>query len=169
MEKRKWIHFGGDAYTGRRRYFVTICCAQRRRLFASSQAAKWIETQLLGAASRYRFRLHAWCVMPDHVHFLVEGSADGCDLMAFVRRFKQRTSLGWRTRAAQTLWQRNFYEHILRRPEELSSIAAYIWSNPVRQGICDDPRRYPHSGSETFDWKKLVSAESTWRPPWVED
>ena len=166
---RKNIHLQRGLYKGRRRYFVTICCAKRKRVFSNPNAAGWIEGRLLAAAAAYNFRLQAWCVMPDHIHFLVEGMKEECDLLAFVTRFKQRSDLAWRGKLSVPLWQRNFYEHILRRPEEASKIAAYIWMNPVRKGICSDAREYAFSGSISFDWRKATRIDSGWRPPWLKE
>lgn len=145
---------------------MTLCCTDRRRIFAHPRTAEWIASRLIAGALAYRFLLHAWCVMPDHVHFLVEGVDETCDLVAFVRRFKQRTSLEWSARSGLSLWQKNFYEHILRRDDAFPRVAAYIWNNPIRKGLCQDFREYPFSGSTTFDWKQSRPTPEMWQPPW---
>jgi hypothetical protein len=38
--------------------------------------------------------------------------------------------------------------------------------NPVRQGICGDPREYAHSGSFAIDWTKGMAPIGEWVPPW---
>ena len=41
------------------------------------------------------------------------------------------------------LWQANYYEHIVRKDEDLKSIAEYITYNPVRKGFVNDWQNYP--------------------------
>ena len=47
-------------------------------------------------------------------------------------------------------WQPNFYEHVLRREEDVSVTARYIIDNPVRKGLVSTWREYPWCGS--FAW-----------------
>jgi hypothetical protein len=58
-----------------------------------------------------------------------------------------------------------YYDHILRPNEVIEDVACYIWWNPVRKGLCEDPRLYPLSGSQTIDWMKK-SPRTNWTPPW---
>lgn len=66
----------------------------------------------------------------------------------------------------KTIWQTHSYDHIVRGDEAGERIAAYIWSNPVRKGPCSDPRDYPHSGSDTSEWKRTCFSAPEWTPPW---
>ncbi len=165
-QSRKPIHLARQTYMGRGPYFVTVCCAGRRPAFADRCSAEWAVSRLLSTAAAYRFRLHAWCVMPDHVHVLAEGTDDTCNLLLFVRQFKLKTSREWTGSQQPPLWQKNFYDHVLRRDEELPRVAAYIWTNPVRKGLCQDPREFSFCGSQTFPWKQIASPGEQWRPPW---
>jgi len=135
-------------------------------VFAETRAAEWTISLLLSSAAAYRFLLHAWCVMPDHVHILAEGTDEACNLIVFVRHFKLMASRRWTDLQRRPLWQKNFYDHVLRRDEEFARIAAYIWSNPVRSGLCADPREFPFSGSQTFPWRQIPVPPTEWRPPW---
>lgn len=104
--------------------------------------------------------------MPDHLHFLSEGLSDTCDLVKFVNTFKQQTAYQFRKMHGTRLWQRRYYDHIMRPNEPLEDPACYIWWNPVRKGLCDNPNLYPLSGSQTIDWMKRSSAPAQWTPPW---
>jgi hypothetical protein len=46
----------------------------------------------------------------------------------------------------------SFYDRILRATDAVETVAIYIWSNPVRKGLCAQPGQYPYSGSQTIDW-----------------
>ncbi|HKV48790.1 MAG TPA: transposase [Candidatus Acidoferrales bacterium] len=166
MQNRKVTRLDRTIYIGCGSFFVTICCAARRTLFASPDIAEWIISHLHSTAGAYRYRLHAWCVMPDHVHVLAEGTDTACNFLLFIRQFKLRASREWPAQSDGQLWQKGFYDHVVRTNDELSRIAAYIWMNPVRKGLCDDPRTFPFSGSQTFDWQQIAPPRAGWLPPW---
>jgi len=106
--------------------------------------------------------------MPDHFHMLDEGIGVDSDLLLFVRNFKQTSSREYSREAATTLWQKKFYDHILRTGESHDAVSWYIWMNPVRKGLCSQPAQYPYSGSFTEDWKKKVQPAESWTPSWKQ-
>jgi REP-associated tyrosine transposase len=163
---RKNIRLAPQNYLGYGIYFVTICCHNRDPLFADLSFAHGALSHLLSIAARHSFLLHAFCLMPDHLHILSEGNSPQSNLLRFITAFKQRTALAHRNRAEGPLWQTKFYDHILREPNQLESVASYILANPVRRGLCEDAASYPLSGSQTLNWKKLCANASVWQPPW---
>jgi len=104
--------------------------------------------------------------MPDHFHVLLTGLDPNSNLLSFLRNLKQTTGHEYLKRFHNVLWQKKFYDHILRPWDNAARIAGYIWMNPVRKGICDDPQDYPYSGSFMFDWKKAISPVESWVPDW---
>jgi REP element-mobilizing transposase RayT len=95
--------------------------------------------------------LHAYCFMPDHVHLLLRPK-QGEDVTSFVRVYKGKTTRAyWEMGGRGKLWQRGFYDHILRNGESMRAIAKYILENPVRKGISKSIIDYPFSGSAVFD------------------
>ena len=165
MHTRRRMRLLPSAYVGNAWSFVTICTFNRACFFSSTGLANWLVKFTRRIASEEGFRLHAWCVMPDHLHLLVEGTSQKSDLRLFVRSLKRQSSEKFESRFHRPLWQRNFYDHILRARESGDPIAWYIWMNPVRKGLCADPREYVFSGSETFDWKSRRRLRETWAPP----
>jgi len=110
--------------------------------------------ELQRLSSEDQVKLFAWCFMPDHVHVLIQCP----DLMSWVRRFKGRLA----HRAAllepkRRLWQRSFYDHALRKEEDLEKAAIYIWGNPARAGLVPHAGEYQWSGSGVWeDWKSRM-------------
>ncbi|MGO9591856.1 MAG: REP-associated tyrosine transposase [Candidatus Acidiferrales bacterium] len=155
-------------YLGERSYFVTLCCASRRPVFTNAKNAAWLIEILRGQSTAHGFAVHAYCAMPDHFHALAAGLNPASDLLAFVKNLKLTTSLEYRARFRKTLWQKKFYDHILRPHDNAMRVACCIWMNPVRKGLCADPEQYPYSGSFTMDWKKGISPVETWTPEWKE-
>ncbi|MGE5567426.1 MAG: transposase [Rhodospirillales bacterium] len=84
--------------------------------------------------------LDAFVVMPNHIHgvlLFTEGGRAGHarPLHTVVGSFKAAVS----KRAGRSIWQRSFWEHIIRNDDELNRIRAYIEDNPLRWP--DDPER----------------------------
>src|SRR5713226_3078672 len=119
-------------YEGNRVYFLTLCCQDRRPWFKTATRATWVIQQLREHGSKHRFFVHAFCVMPDHLHLLVEGESLGCNLIRFVSSLKQQTGYAFKQETGETLWQRSFFDYTLRNDREMHGIAWYIWMNPVR-------------------------------------
>ena len=165
---RKRIRLPALTYQGRRLYFVTICCYNRRPFLASAKWSSLCLARLREASISCRFCVHAFCFLPDHVHLLVEGLGQDSWLSRFLARFKQLTAYEYVTRTGSRLWQSRFYDHVLRREVSMERIAWYIWMNPVRKGLCTDPRDFPHSGSMTIAWPPSAVKRSSWAPPWKQ-
>jgi putative transposase len=87
--------------------------------------------------------------MPDHLHLLLAGE-EKSDLVKTVKTFKQVSSHRFRRGHGRPLWQRGYYDHILRREEDLVVAADYIWGNPVRKGLSETIADYPFSGPREF-------------------
>ncbi|MGB6430138.1 MAG: transposase [Candidatus Acidiferrales bacterium] len=162
---RKNIRLPAPNYTGIREYFVTICCHKRAPLLARSENVLPILEQLKSSALSYSFSVHASCAMPDHLHILVAGASDSSRLLNFVKSFKQRTGYEFRKRTGAQLWQFKSYDHILRRGDGMERVAWYIWMNPVRKGLCNQPAEFPYSGSFTMEWRDQPQPQRLWNPP----
>jgi putative transposase len=163
---RRVARLSAEHYLGRQSYFVTICCDRRVPHLRTETTARRVLALLLECAAGHSYRLHAYCLMPDHVHILAEGANDGCDLREFIRLFKQRTAFEFRNSHGDTLWEKSYYDHILRTADRMEDVACYIWWNPVRKEICARPQEFPYSGSQTIDWIKRAASGTSWSAPW---
>jgi REP-associated tyrosine transposase len=96
--------------------------------------------------------------MPDHAHLLVEGMTGRCSVLDFVHVWKRRTGYhAWESRRPQ-LWQRSFYDHVIRSDESAIAIAAYIMANPIRARLSSSLGEYPFAGSDVYSLQQLVDA-----------
>jgi putative transposase len=162
--QRKNIRLSPNNYLGKRDYFVTLCCDHRRPYLSDPTTVLPILDILKSESIRHSFDIHAYCAMPNHLHFLASGTADYSDLLMFVNSFKKHTEFDFHRRTKNQLWQSKFYDHILRRASALHDVAAYIWMNPVRKSLCTDPTAYPYSGSLTNAFPR--QSTSAYIPPW---
>ena len=158
------IRLPADHYVGQRRYFITAVCEDRHHAFTNPEIASWTLNELRKESIEYRFAIDAYCAMPDHLHLLARGLDSASNLLDFLRRFKGQTTRWYAIKTNRELWQKKFYDYILRAGDSGGSVAAYIWQNPLRRGLCTDPRQYPFSGSFTRDWQNLIAPELFWRP-----
>ena len=106
------------------------------------------------SCDRFGFNLLVFCFMPDHLHLLL-GGQESSDLKDYMKVFKQVSAHSFKKEFNEILWQRSYYEHVLRRDEAVEDIALYILDNPVRAGMVQDFRQYPYSGSSLFDINEL--------------
>src|SRR5262245_38440207 len=143
-------------YLGCYRYFLTICTYDRTRLFVDDQSVRLVLMQLSRTAGDQWFVVIAYCFMPDHVHILVEGNHPAADFCEFVRIFKQRSAFAWKQRSGTALWQRGYFEHVLRDDEDTIGVARYILENPVRGNLVQRPEDYPYLGSMTMEVRELL-------------
>jgi len=151
-------HLSSFDYRGKYRYFLTFCTHGRRPYFTSGATVDLVLEQFRRAATAQHMAILAWCFMPDHLHVLVEGTRDTSSLLAFVRVAKQRAGFLFSRRAGSRLWQRHGYERVLRKDEDLFSVAAYIVANPVRAGLVRNVREYAFLGSDVYSVEELAEA-----------
>jgi putative transposase len=160
------IRLTAPNYIGQRRYFVTACSDRRHEAFASPETVTWLIDILRKKSNENKFAVEAYCVMPDHLHILIRGMDGFADARRLMKLFKLQTGYEYKKKVGRDLWQKKYYDHILRSGDSAEAVAGYIWQNPVRKGICRNPREYLFSGSFTLDWKALVFATECWEPPW---
>lgn len=140
-------------YTGCHRYFITICTHNKIPVFNNEEIAKRYIGLLAEKAISLHFKVWAYCFMPEHVHFLSEGMAQDADLKKFVSSFKQSSGYHFSTFIKAKLWQPSFYDHVLRKDEDLLETVKYIFNNPVRKKIVEHYQDYQWSGSFELDGK----------------
>jgi putative transposase len=151
---RKKIRLPLPAYRQGHAFFITIATNHKHPWFSlHTLLCKRAIELMRDLASDFKLKIYAWCIMPDHIHFLLQGN----EIIDFIRLFKGKmTPDGRSLDPGRRLWQRSFFDHALRREESLSKVACYIWENPVRAAIVDNPAKYSWSGSEVWpNWKRF--------------
>ena len=150
--KRRSVRLPGYDYSAPRLYFVTTCIEGRLNLLGQVRDSRMnpstggeIATRALAELPlRYStVRVDRFAIMPNHVHAVFEVlPQDGmCTTLArIVQSFKATTGKRYRECVTNglcspyrgTLWQRNYFEHVIRDSGELEMIRDYIVRNPVR-------------------------------------
>ena len=129
---------------------VTIAVKGRAPVFSDEAVAAASVAVLRERAAISAVPIYAYCVMPDHVHVVLGPSAT-CDIVTFVGEFKNLTlRASWRLGCRGSFWQTGFWDHFLRREEQLDAVVAYVLENPVRARLVERWQEYAHSGSMEF-------------------
>lgn len=128
-------------------YYVTTATHKRYPLFVDPEPATVTLRCLIDHAKALDYQLFAFCLMPDHLHLLCQPLQDSSvPLQTFVGRFKGASSRRLTSFKPQSrLWQRGFYDHILRAEEDLWALARYIAENPVRKDLVTSYEEYSFS------------------------
>ncbi len=113
-----------------------------------------MEDILLEALAKANCDAHVYTFMPDHCHLLMEGKSDESDLWQCVVNFKRKSGYWLARNEMSEEWQKDFYDHILRKDEDLTKQVMYILGNPVRRGLVEDWKAYPYKGSTLYDFNQ---------------
>ncbi|MGR8999898.1 MAG: REP-associated tyrosine transposase [Gammaproteobacteria bacterium] len=129
-----------------RGYFITTELADRKkRYFDDFLCARLIVMNMKLLHEDQTVYSLAWVVMPDHVHWLFQLESTAT-LSEVVKTFKAR--IAHRVNAylgkSGPLWQKNLYDHALRKEEDVWEIARYIVANLLRAGLVKHIGDYPH-------------------------
>jgi putative transposase len=149
-------------------YFVTVCAANRAAVFGHISKTS-MELSPLGTTAQdcwraipYHFSniiLDSYVVMPNHIHGVLhllpspmQENQSGVALSIIINQYKSavtRCSIKQRGKAGSGLWQRGYYEHVVRDEKDLDRIREYITTNPLRWMLDrENPQR---TGADEFD------------------
>ena len=148
----------GFSYLGLQQYSLTFCTRERKPTFVNPDVVATTLAQFRQTAVELRFAVLAYCLMPDHVHLLIEGLADTSDLRKFAKLAKQRAGAQYSFQTGKTLWQEGYFEHVLRSDDDARQLARYIIENPVRAGLVSTPFEYPYLGSDVWTLEDLIQS-----------
>jgi putative transposase len=156
--RRKSIRLSEFDYSSPGAYFITICTHNKENIFGSVKNGEIIPSYLGKMVAEMwnqipdHFKdveLGTFVIMPNHLHGIIiikdEGNRQNSKLGDIVGLFKSSVSKKWHLRdhnMSSNIWQRNYYEHIIRDQREWDQIHAYIESNPLNSDQ-DDDSAYP--------------------------
>lgn len=109
--------------------------------------AELVEQALLHFDAQ-RYCLHAWVVMPNHVHVLIT-PRPGHDLSQILHSWKSFTAKKANALLGKTgaFWQQEYFDRFVRNEKHFEDALNYIEPNPVKAGLCDDPKDWRFSSA----------------------
>ena len=130
-------------YSSEGAYFLTLCLQKKLSLFENHRAKEMVEKWIVEIENKYEnVTVDCYVVMEDHVHmilFITEGN--GISLSEIMKWFKTMTTNeyirgvrdGVYEPFEKKLWQRSFYDHIIRNDEDLNEKREYVMNNPAKK------------------------------------
>lgn len=159
---RKQLRLPDFDYSQSGYYFVTVCAHERQMLFWNScvnarrseeDDATTAQLSPLGEIvdrcwnqinSIYDgVKTDLYVIMPDHFHgiLIIENDKNGCQpsLQKIMQGFKSVTTRLCFPYGYRQIWQRSYYEHIIRNEQDYRDIAEYIIHNPLKWAMKNSP------------------------------
>ncbi len=142
-------------------FFFTICAQKSSTPFVDDMRAKAIVDALLWRKQKHGWQLFCYCLMPDHLHFILQlpdaeerarsGGIRGAEtenVLHHIADFKSYTTsqIWWKSGGAGQLWQESSYDRVITYDNSISPVISYVLNNPVRKGLVNEWDRYPYSG-----------------------
>ena len=123
-------------------YFIANVTFDRLPILV--QSAELLIESIEAVRAKQPFELHAWVIMPDHFHFVVDPT--GWDISTLMHSIKMSFGARYRKQLGQKsgrVWQNRFWDHIIRDQEDYNRHIDYVHYNPVKHGLVKSP----------FDWQ----------------
>ena len=140
LPKRKEIRLKDYDYSSDGYYFVTICTNFKKPFFQSKKAKTIVVAELARLSTRFKgVNVDYSVIMPNHIHLILYFENSKYSLSRVIQAFKSLTTLKAKQalplRITANLWQKNYYEHVIRNEDALFKIREYIENNPLAERI----------------------------------
>ena len=123
-----------------RTYFTTLSTAGRRRRFTVTANASLMVSTLETYRVQGKFALHAFVVMPDHMHVLLTPAHD-VSLEKALQFIKGGFS--FRLKSSFEVWERGHFDKRVPDRTAYEACVLYIDQNPVKERLSTVPSEYP--------------------------
>ena len=166
--RRAW-HPGGT-------YFFTVNLLERRDNDLLTRHINTLREVVQSVRLRHPFIIHGWVVLPEHLHCIIELPENDQDFSTRWRLIKsdfskalpkdERRSEVRVKRGERGIWQRRFWEHLIRDEADFRAHMDYVHFNPVKHGLVKYVKDWPHStfhrlveqGVYLLDWAGVVDS-----------
>jgi REP element-mobilizing transposase RayT len=140
--------------------FMFTITMRQGQPFRRAELAQSVVQSLLWRKRMHRWTLYCYCLMPDHLHFVVRlppsevrllnGGARGIvpeGILDQVGNFKKYTTtqIWWKQGGEGRLWHRSSYDRVIRYQNSVESAIHYVLNNPVRKGLVERWEDYAYS------------------------
>ena len=127
-------------------YFVTCCAYRRRPRLANDPVHEAFVRFGKLAQNDFGIAVGRYVILPDHLHFFV-ALPDDIRLGGWVGTFKRVLTRSLESSGSgDPIWQRGFFDHVLRSQESYSEKWNYVRENPVRAGLVKNADDWPFCG-----------------------
>ncbi len=129
-------------------YFFTVVTHERRPWLTETGALDRIRNAFRHVMRDRPFRMDAIVILPDHLHCIWQLPEGDEGFPERWRQIKRYVSIGMvsqqNVRGEKALWQRRYWEHLIRDEDDWRRHMDYIHYNPVKHGYARSPADWPH-------------------------
>ncbi|MXR35955.1 REP-associated tyrosine transposase [Craterilacuibacter sinensis] len=136
-------------------YFFTVTLLERHDNRLLVEHIDLLRAAVSKVKQDYPFTIHAWVVLPEHLHCVIElpeGDADFATRWRLIKSSFSRALPQGETRSASRLkhgergiWQRRYWEHLIRDENDFVRHVDYVHYNPVKHGWVERVSDWPYS------------------------
>lgn len=134
--------------------FITSITKNRNAIFLKQENVTLLFETINTVLGLYPFNLYAYVIMPDHFHWIIELGDGFQDFSKIVHSFKRNFTLNYKKEHninhTLSLWQKRFWDHVIRDEPDLQNHLDYIHRNPVKHKMVDHPNQYQFSSFQKF-------------------
>ncbi len=148
-------------------YFLTLCLLDRRQTLLTDHIDE-LRNAIDHVRDRHTFDLPAIVILPDHLHCILSLPPGSNKFSTIIQQLKsafsrslpkgEQVSSSRKSKGERGIWQRRFWEHLIRDEDDLEQHVNYIHYNPVKHGHVKRVTDWPHSSIHRF-------LEEGWRMP----
>ena len=150
MNNRKPTRLTEYDYSKNGAYVITICTKDKAKILSDvcrggvllRPLGNIVENELLDLEKRYNVIIDKYCIMPNHIHLIIfinglnrEEQSPSPTISDIICTFKSITTkkinLFEKVKARQ-IWQRSFFDHIIRNEQDLFNERRHIEENPIK-------------------------------------
>jgi putative transposase len=135
-------------------WFFTVNLLDRRRTLLVDHITALREA-VAATREKYDFTIHAFVVLPDHLHAILSLPPGDCDFSIRWRLIKTRFAKALPKQERLTpvriarnergIWQRRFWEHLIRDEVDYARHVEYCYINPLKHRLVTRVCDWPHS------------------------
>ena len=143
-------------------YFFTLVTFKRVKIFSDPENVELLRQAMKYVMKNHPFSIDAMVVVPDHLHCiwtLPQGDEDfstrwrlikgyftrNCDM-----QYRQQTSDARKKKKEQAVWQKRFWEHVIKDETDFVRHVEYIHYNPVKHGLAGAPKDWEYSSFHRY-------------------
>ncbi|MEO0967048.1 MAG: transposase [Cyanobacteria bacterium J06639_18] len=145
-------------------YFFTQVTYQRYPWLCTENARQILRVSINKVRQTYPFKIEALVLLPDHLHCIWTLPPEDSNYATRWRMIKTFVSKNYvnklpsdlkittsrEKRKESNLWQRRFWEHLIRDENDFINHCNYIHFNPVKHGLCQTPTEWEFSSIHRF-------------------
>jgi len=129
--------------TNNRIFFVTWTCKNRYSFFNEENDKKIVLETMNFYREKYKFKIYGYVIIPDHLHLImyIPPSNNISKITQVVKQYISRKI----SNKNESVWQKGFYDHVIRDGIDFKIRLDYIHKNPLKHGLVKKLEEYKWS------------------------